>query len=43
MAPELFENRPYDGKMDVWSLGCIAYECASLERPFVGKPRHAEG
>eukprot|EP00669_Euglena_mutabilis_P010213 TRINITY_DN4980_c0_g1_i1.p2 TRINITY_DN4980_c0_g1~~TRINITY_DN4980_c0_g1_i1.p2 ORF type:complete len:247 (+),score=7.72 TRINITY_DN4980_c0_g1_i1:195-935(+) len=37
MAPELFENRPYDGKSDVWAVGCISYECVALERPFVGK------
>ena len=37
MAPELFDNQPYDGKTDVWSLGCIAYELATFQRPFHGQ------
>ena len=28
-APELFDNQPFDGRVDVWALGCIAYELMS--------------
>ena len=34
MSPELVQGGGYDGKADVWSIGCIAYELASLQRPF---------
>ena len=37
MAPELFHNFPYNYKSDVWSLGVIFYELATLRLPFVGK------
>lgn len=32
MAPELVRELPYDHMADLWSLGCILYEC------YVGKP-----
>jgi len=32
MAPELVQERPYDGSVDLWSLGVICYEL------FVGQP-----
>ncbi|CCD14919.1 unnamed protein product [Trypanosoma congolense IL3000] len=34
MAPELCEERAYDGKADVWSLGVTLYELMTLKRPF---------
>ena len=37
MSPELCESRPYDEKSDVWALGCILYELATLRHPFEGK------
>jgi len=37
MSPELCENRPYNNKSDVWALGCILYEVATLRHPFEGK------
>lgn len=34
MAPEIWNNRPYDFKCDMWSLGCMMYELAALRPPF---------
>ena len=34
MSPEAFKGRPYDGKSDIWSLGCVLYELATLRHPF---------
>lgn len=36
MSPEIWNNRPYDAGSDLWSLGCMIYELASLRPPFVG-------
>lgn len=36
MSPEIWKNRAYDSKCDIWSLGCILYEMASLRPPFLG-------
>ena len=34
LSPEVCENRPYDYKSDLWSLGCILYELCTLNYPF---------
>jgi len=34
MAPERIKYCRYDERSDVWSLGCIIYELASLRHPF---------
>lgn len=34
MAPELQKEKPYDERVDVWSLGCIAYIMMSGRPPF---------
>lgn len=36
MAPEMFMNMPYDNKVDIWGLGCIAHELCCLESAFTG-------
>ncbi|KAG8253078.1 Serine/threonine-protein kinase Nek1 [Homalodisca vitripennis] len=35
LSPEICENKPYNSKSDVWGLGCVLYELATLRRPFV--------
>ncbi|KAF7709929.1 hypothetical protein HF521_016779 [Silurus meridionalis] len=37
ISPEICENRPYNNKTDIWSLGCILYELCTLKHPFVAK------
>ncbi|OQR75245.1 inhibitor of nuclear factor kappa-B kinase subunit alpha-like [Tropilaelaps mercedesae] len=34
LAPELFEQRPYNYTVDYWSLGILAFEIATGIRPF---------
>ena len=34
MSPELFRNRPYSYKSDIWSLGCVLYEMCNLRHAF---------
>lgn len=34
MSPELFKNKPYSYKSDVWALGCVLYEICNLRHAF---------
>eukprot|EP01038_Epipyxis_sp_PR26KG_P007591 gene7591-10340_t len=34
LSPELVENKPYNEKTDIWSLGVILYELCALNHPF---------
>ena len=35
-SPEVWKDKPYDYKSDIWSVGCIIYEICTLHPPFRG-------
>ena len=35
-SPEIWKDKPYDYKSDIWSVGCIIYEICTLHPPFRG-------
>ena len=37
IAPEIHGGERYDMSADLWSLGCIIFEIATLKKPFSGK------
>jgi serine/threonine protein kinase/CheY-like chemotaxis protein len=37
MAPERLRNQPYDGRADVYSLGCLLFQLLTGRLPFPGK------
>lgn len=37
MAPEQFERKPLDQRVDIYSIGCIYYYCLTGEYPFQGE------
>jgi NIMA (never in mitosis gene a)-related kinase len=37
LSPELIENKAYNEKTDIWSLGVILYELSALKAPFAGR------
>jgi NIMA (never in mitosis gene a)-related kinase 2 len=42
MSPELMQEKAYDTKSDIWSLGCLIYELCALRPPFHEAQSHAE-
>ena len=41
LSPEIIENKPYNFKSDIWSLGILLYEMCALKPPFNGNSLHA--
>jgi serine/threonine protein kinase len=35
MSPEIWSNKPYDQRSDMWALGCLLYELTMLAPPFL--------
>lgn len=40
-SPEVWRDKPYDKKSDMWSLGCVLYEMIALRPPFAAEDMDA--
>jgi NIMA (never in mitosis gene a)-related kinase len=40
LSPEIIENKPYNFKSDIWSLGILLYEMMARKQPFGGGNLH---
>jgi len=36
-SPEVWQDKPYSSKCDIWSMGCVIYELACQKPPFQAK------
>ncbi|OAF68221.1 hypothetical protein A3Q56_04031, partial [Intoshia linei] len=36
LSPEICQNKPYNNKSDIWSMGCVLFEMCSLKHAFNG-------
>jgi len=36
-SPEVWQDKPYDKRSDIWSLGCVLYELTTFNPPFTAK------
>ena len=34
VSPEMWKNKPYNSKTDMWAIGCFLYELVALHPPF---------
>ena len=34
LSPEVWENKPYNAKSDLWAMGCVLYEMTTLKHAF---------
>ena len=34
LSPEICQNKKYNQKRDIWSLGCVLYELATMRHAF---------
>jgi serine/threonine protein kinase len=41
MCPELMRKQHYTSKVDMWALGCVVYELATLRHAFDAKDMQA--
>ncbi|OMJ67457.1 hypothetical protein SteCoe_35383 [Stentor coeruleus] len=39
-SPEVWKDKKYTNKSDIWSLGCVLYEAITLKTPFDGHNMH---
>jgi NIMA (never in mitosis gene a)-related kinase 2 len=42
MSPEVMQEKAYDSKSDIWSLGCLIYELCAHKPPFHEARTHSE-